>query len=47
MSQKEEEKKKKEKKQQDWLMSQITAILEKSMKAALNQALDDLFKDWK
>ena len=47
MSQKEEEKKKKEKKQQDWLMAQITAILEKSMKAALNQALDDLFKDWK
>lgn len=47
MSQKEEEKKKKEKKQQDWLMAQITAILEKSMKAALDQALDDLFKDWK
>ena len=46
MSQKEEEKKKKEKKQQDWLMAQITAILEKSMKAALNQALDDLLKGW-
>lgn len=43
MSQRDEERKKKEKKQQDWLMAQLTAILEKSMKAALN----DLFKDWK
>lgn len=47
MSQRDEDRKKKEKKQQDWLMVQITAILEKSMKTALDQALDDLFKDWK
>lgn len=47
MSQRDEDRKKKEKKQQDWFMAQITAILEKSMKAALDQALDDLFKDWK
>ena len=44
MSSRDEDRKKKEKKQQDWLMAQITAILEKSMKAALQQAMDDLFK---
>lgn len=47
MSQRDEDRKKKEKKQQDWLMAQITAILEKSLKAAMQQALDDIFKDWK
>lgn len=47
MSQRDEDRKKKEKKQQDWLMAQINAILEKSMKAALGKALDDLLKDWK
>ena len=47
MSSRDEDKKKKEKKQQDWLMAQITAILEKATKAALQQALDDIFKDWK
>ena len=31
-----EERKKKRKKQEDWLMAQITAIMEKSLKAALN-----------
>lgn len=47
MSQRDEDRKKREKKQQDWLMAQITAILEKSLKAAMQQALDDIFKDWK
>ena len=47
MSQREEDKKKKKKKDEDWLMAQINAILEKSLKAALDQTLDDLFKDWK
>lgn len=46
MSNRDEDRKKKEKKKQDWLMAQITAILEKSMKAALQQAMDDLFKDF-
>ena len=36
MSQSEEDKKKKKKKDEDWLMAQINAILEKSLKAALN-----------
>lgn len=47
MSRKDDEKKKKEKKQQDWLTAQIVAIMEKSMKAALKAAMDDLFKDFK
>lgn len=36
MSQRDDEKKKKEQKQQDWLMAQITAIMEKSLKTALD-----------
>ena len=32
----EDEKKKKRKKQEDWLMAQITAIMEKSLKSALD-----------
>lgn len=36
MSQREEDKKKKKKKDEDWLMAQINAILEKSLKAALD-----------
>ena len=47
MSKREEEKKKKEKKQTDWLTAQIVAIMEKSMKAALKAAVDDLLKEWK
>ena len=43
----EDDRKKREKKQQDWLLAQITAIMEKATKAALQQALDDNFKDWK
>ena len=47
MSQRDEDRKKRDKKQQDWLMAQITAIMEKSLKAAMQQVMDDLFKDWK
>ena len=47
MSSRDEDRKKKEKKHQDWLMAQITAVLEKSMKKALDEALDDLFKGFK
>ena len=45
-SQKEKEKKKK-KKQQSILEKEIMSIMSKSMKAALDMALDDLLKDWK
>ena len=44
MSKREEDRKKK---QTDWLTAQIVAIMEKSMKAALKAAMDDLLKDWK
>ena len=35
------------KKQETWLEQQILAIMEKSMKQALDMAIDDLLKDWK
>jgi len=41
MSQKDEEKKK-----QSILEKEIFSIMEKSMKTALNAAVDDLLKDW-
>ena len=44
MSQKEEEKKKKKK--QSTLEKEIFSIMEKSMKTALDAAIDDLMKDW-
>lgn len=37
----------KKKKQESWLEQQILAIMEKSMKQALDMAIDDLLKDWK
>ncbi len=43
----EQERKKKEKKRKSILEAEINRILEKSMKAALDKALDDIFKDWK
>ena len=46
MSKRDEDRKKHEKKQQDWLMAQFTAIMEKSLKAAMQQAMDDIFKDF-
>ena len=44
MSQKDKDKKKKK---QSVLEAEIMRIMEKSLKAALDQALDDLFKDFK
>ena len=46
MSQQKKDKDKKKKKKST-LEAEIFAILNKSMKAALDMALDDIFKDWK
>ena len=46
MSQQKKDKDKKKKKKSA-LEAEIFAILNKSMKAALDMALDDIFKDWK
>lgn len=40
-------KKKDKKKRQNQLEAMIFQLLEKSMKQALDAALDDLFKEWK
>ena len=37
----------KRKKKKSTLEAEIFAILQKSMKAVLDMALDDIFKDWK
>ena len=42
----EDEDRKKKKKKDDWLANEIMQIMEKSMKAALDKAIDDMFKDW-
>lgn len=42
-----EDKKKKKKKRQSELEAMIFQIMEKSMKTALDKALDDILKDWK
>ncbi len=42
-----QDKDKKKKQQEDWLTAQIIAIMEKSLKAALDKAMDDLFSDFK
>ena len=42
-----EEEKKKKKKRESEFETMIFQIMEKSMKQALDVALDDLFKDWK
>lgn len=47
MSKRDDERKKKKKKQEDWLTAQVMAILEKSMKTALDTALKEIFKEWK
>ena len=39
--------KKKKKRQQSILEKEIMSIMHKSMKAALDMALDDLLKNWK
>ena len=46
MSQQKKDKDKKKKKKST-LEAEIFAILNKSMKAALDMALDDIFKNWK
>ena len=38
---------KKKKKKQSTLEAQIFSIMEKSLKTAVDMALDDIFKDWK
>ena len=39
--------KKKKKKKKSVLEAEILSFMQKSMKTALDLALDDLFKDWK
>ncbi len=46
MSEKKDDKKKKKKKQST-LEAEIFSIMEKSLKTALDVALDDILKDWK
>ena len=41
------EKEKKKKKKQSILEAEIMSIMEKSLKTALDKALDDISKDWK
>ena len=42
-----EEKKRKKKKQSSVLEAELFRIMEKSLKAAMDKALDDIFRDWK
>ena len=42
-----EKKKKKKKKNKSVLEKEIFSIMEKSLKTALDAALDDILKDWK
>ena len=44
-SQKEQDKKKK--KRQSILEAELFRIMEQSLKAAMDKALDDIFQDWK
>jgi len=46
MSEKKDDKKKKKKKQSS-LEAEVFSIMEKSLKTALDVALDDILKDWK
>lgn len=41
-----DKKKEQRKKRERILEQQILAIMQKSLKAAMDQALDELFKDW-
>ena len=47
MSQRNDDEKKRKKKQQSQLETFVFQMMEKSMKAALDAAMKDLFKDWK
>ena len=44
---KDKEKDKKKKKRQSVLEAEIFRIMEKSLKSAMDKALDDIFKEWK
>jgi uncharacterized protein YpiB (UPF0302 family) len=47
MTQSQKDKEKKKKKKQSILEAEIMRIMEKSLKTAIDLALDDIFKDWK
>lgn len=47
MSQKKEDEKKRKQKQQAMLDAFVLQMMEKSMKAALDAAMKDIFKGWK
>ena len=47
MTEAERRKKEREKKRKSVLEAEIFAFMQKSTKAALDAALDDIFKDWK
>ena len=47
MTQNQKEREKKKKNRESILEAEIMKIMEKSMKTALDKALDDIFKDWK
>lgn len=47
MTIKKEDKRKKKKKQQSVVEKEIMSLMTKSLKTALDVALDDIFKDWK
>ena len=47
MTDREAERKKKEKKQKDWLEAYIISILQKSLEAAMREAMEYVFSGWK
>ena len=47
MTQSQKDKEKKKKKKQSILEAEVMRIMEKSLKTAIDLALDDIFKDWK
>ena len=47
MSESQKDREKKKKKKQSILEAEIMRIMEKSLKTAIDLALDDIFKDWK
>lgn len=47
MTQTQKDKEKKKKKKQSILEAEIMRIMEKSLKTAIDLALDDILKDWK
>ena len=44
---KRDDRRKKKKKNESFLEAEIMAVVEKSLKIAVDKALDDIFKDWK